>query len=159
MSLPRISFKALGVVTTALATFSAIPVAQAQSPLAGGAPNGTGLAPSVRVSSPIGTYNLQNSSVPPLPHPEAIFDDPWGWNTWLRQHGVAILLDTTNEFAGAITSRPKVWACVREAAMPDSTASKTTSTGKSSPVSVASRPMLLLSVVTASLPAACSVTI
>lgn len=107
MSLPRISPKALGVVTAALATLAAMPSAQAQSPLAGGAPNGTGLAPSVRVSSPIGTVNFQNSSVPPLPHPEAIFDDPWGWNTWLRQHGVAILLDTTNEFAGAITSPTK----------------------------------------------------
>ncbi|QHI96313.1 carbohydrate porin [Aristophania vespae] len=49
----------------------------------------------------------KGSSVPALPRPEALLPDPFGWNTYLRDHGIAILLDNTNEFANAITSPTK----------------------------------------------------
>ncbi|WP_246495585.1 carbohydrate porin [Ameyamaea chiangmaiensis] len=62
----------------------------------------TSLNPSVRVNTPLNTKAFGESSVPPLPHPEAVWEDPFGWNTWLRDRGVAFLLDNRNEFAGIV---------------------------------------------------------
>ncbi|WP_215745290.1 MULTISPECIES: carbohydrate porin [Gluconobacter] len=63
--------------------------------------------PSERVNTPLNQVYFGHEWVPPLPHPEAILVDPFGWNTWLRDRGVAIMMDTTNEFSGAITSPTK----------------------------------------------------
>ncbi|GBQ14037.1 carbohydrate porin [Swaminathania salitolerans] len=43
-----------------------------------------------------------DTTVAPLPRPEAIFTDPHGVNSWLRERGIAFLLDNTNEMAGMI---------------------------------------------------------
>ncbi|GBQ86045.1 carbohydrate-selective porin B [Gluconacetobacter johannae DSM 13595] len=67
-----------------------------------GAAAQTSLNPSVRVATPLNQINFGSTSVPPLPQPEALWPDPFGWNTWLRDRGVAFLLDNTNEFAGNI---------------------------------------------------------
>ncbi|WP_241663679.1 carbohydrate porin [Oecophyllibacter saccharovorans] len=64
-----------------------------------------GMALSQRVNLPLDQQNLI-SGAPPLPNPEAIFPN-MHWNKWLRDRGVAIMLDNTNEFAGAITSPRK----------------------------------------------------
>ncbi|GBR42523.1 carbohydrate-selective porin B [Neoasaia chiangmaiensis NBRC 101099] len=97
----------LGAILTALTTIAVSSYASAQTATAGGAPNSTGLAPSVRVATPLGQTSFAQSSVPPLPHPEALWPDPFGWNTWLRSHGIAILLDNVDEFSGALTSPTK----------------------------------------------------
>ncbi|MBB2190413.1 carbohydrate porin [Gluconacetobacter azotocaptans] len=62
----------------------------------------TSLNPSIRVGTPLNQINFGETSVPPLPQPEALWPDPFGMNTWLRDRGVAFLLDNTNEFAGNI---------------------------------------------------------
>ncbi|NVN12242.1 carbohydrate porin [Nguyenibacter vanlangensis] len=73
--------------------------------VASGAVAQTSLNPSIRVATPLNqTPFAPGSSVPPLPQPEALWPDPFGWNTWLRDRGVAILLDNTNEFTGNIGS-------------------------------------------------------
>lgn len=45
---------------------------------------------------------VAKTSVPQLPQPEAILVDPGGVNTWLRERGIAILLDNTNEMSGML---------------------------------------------------------
>jgi len=79
-------------------------VGVALSAFAGGVQAQTSLNPSVRVSTPLNAVNFGQSSVPPLPRPEAILQDPFGWNTWLRDRGVAFLLDNTNEFSANVGS-------------------------------------------------------
>jgi len=63
--------------------------------------NSTG--PSQRVNAQLGQASSSTDIVPPLPHPEAILPDPFGWNTWLRNRGIAIMLDNTDEFGGVVT--------------------------------------------------------
>ena len=58
---------------------------------------GLGLQPSQSLATP------QPSSEPPLPAPEALLADPFGLKKYLASHGVALLLDTTNELSGTIT--------------------------------------------------------
>ncbi|WP_099285703.1 carbohydrate porin [Gluconobacter kondonii] len=60
--------------------------------------------PSERVDTPLNQIYFGNEWVPPLPQPEALLTNPFGWNTWLRDRGIALTMDTTNEFSGAITS-------------------------------------------------------
>jgi porin len=61
----------------------------------------TSLNPSARVSTPLGVALPGNiTAVPPLPQPEALLPDPFGAGTYLRNHGIALLLDNTNEFSG-----------------------------------------------------------
>ena len=55
----------------------------------------TSLGPSQAVSNPNG--------VPPLPVPPALLPNIFGLGTTLRDHGVAVLLDNTNEFTGIIS--------------------------------------------------------
>ena len=57
--------------------------------------SGQGLSSSEQVANP--------STVPPLPQPEALFPTMFGAQPWLRDHGIAILLDTIEEFSGNIT--------------------------------------------------------
>ena len=57
--------------------------------------SGQGLSSSQQVAHP--------SAVPPLPQPEALFPTIFGAQPWLRDHGIAILLDTIGELAGNIT--------------------------------------------------------
>ncbi|QDH17085.1 carbohydrate porin [Swingsia samuiensis] len=59
--------------------------------------------PAVRVDTPLGEVNFHKEQTPPLPQPEALLTDPFGWKSWLRHRGIAVLMDTTNEFTGAIT--------------------------------------------------------
>ncbi|MBE7210808.1 MAG: carbohydrate porin [Gluconacetobacter diazotrophicus] len=62
----------------------------------------TSLNPSQRVSTPLNQGQFAGkSSVPSLPQPEALFPSIFGAGTWLRDHGIAVLLDNTNEFSGA----------------------------------------------------------
>lgn len=68
----------------------------------------TGMDTIERVTLPLNNIAFdKDSSVPALPRPEAIFPDPFGWNSYLRDHGIAIMLDNTNEYASAITSPTK----------------------------------------------------
>ncbi len=57
--------------------------------------SGQGLSASQQVAHP--------SSEPPLPQPEALFPTIFGAGSWLRDHGIAVLLDTTNEFFGTVS--------------------------------------------------------
>ena len=66
----------------------------------------TSLAPSTRVATPLGQLNGA-SSVPALPQPEALFPDLFGLGPTLRDHGIAVLLDNTNEFDGVISGPQK----------------------------------------------------
>ncbi|WP_249109668.1 carbohydrate porin [Parasaccharibacter sp. TMW 2.1891] len=59
-----------------------------------------------RVNIPLHEGDPTNNDGPPLPRPEALFQK-MRWNEWLRDRGVVVLLDNTNEFAGAITSPRK----------------------------------------------------
>ena len=59
-----------------------------------------------RVNIPLHEGDPLNNDGPPLPRPEAILQK-MHWNEWLRERGVAIMLDNTNEFSGAITSPTK----------------------------------------------------
>ncbi|MXV44364.1 carbohydrate porin [Saccharibacter sp. 17.LH.SD] len=59
-----------------------------------------------RVDIPFNSKAASSDDGPPLPHPESLLPD-MRWNTWLRQRGVAIMLDTTNEFSGAITKQTR----------------------------------------------------
>lgn len=68
--------------------------------------NGVSIGPSTRVSTPLpppGTPINTLSSAPPLPAPEALVPDMFGAGPYLRDHGIAILLDDTNEFSGIIS--------------------------------------------------------
>ncbi|WP_228391744.1 carbohydrate porin [Gluconobacter aidae] len=60
--------------------------------------------PSERVNTPLNQVYFGKEWVPPLPKPEALLTNPFGWNTWLRDRGIALTMDTTNEFSGALTS-------------------------------------------------------
>lgn len=51
----------------------------------------TSLNPSVRVATPLNQVNFGATSVPPLPQPEALWPDPFGWNTWLRDRDSPLL--------------------------------------------------------------------
>ena len=65
----------------------------------------TSLNPSSRVATPLpenGAPINPVSSVPPLPAPEALFPDIFGYGTMLRNHGVAVLLDNVDEFGGIV---------------------------------------------------------
>lgn len=62
-----------------------------------------GSEPTIRVDTPLPEKTVHLSSVPPFSRPEAVFADPGGMTSWLRRHGIAFLLDNTNEFAGAVT--------------------------------------------------------
>ncbi|RUT24129.1 carbohydrate porin, partial [Asaia sp. W19] len=42
-----------------------------------------------------------------MPKPEAIFVNPLGVNAWLRERGIAILLDNTNEMSGMLNAPTK----------------------------------------------------
>ncbi|WP_428374500.1 carbohydrate porin [Lichenicoccus sp.] len=66
----------------------------------------TSLNPSTRVATPLGQLNGA-SSVPALPQPEALFPDLFGLGPTLRDNGIAILLDNTNEFDGIISGPQK----------------------------------------------------
>ena len=59
--------------------------------------------PSVRVNTPLTIMSCDKEQVPPLPKPEALLTNPFGWNKWLRDRGIAIMMDNTNEYTGAIT--------------------------------------------------------
>ncbi|MCQ8240013.1 carbohydrate porin [Rhizosaccharibacter radicis] len=69
--------------------------------LAGQAAAQTSLNPSQRVSTPLGSIPNKITAVPPLPQPEALLPNILGAGPWLRDHGIAVLLDNTNEFSGA----------------------------------------------------------
>ncbi|GBQ67467.1 carbohydrate-selective porin B [Ameyamaea chiangmaiensis NBRC 103196] len=71
------------------------------------APDQTNEYPSERVNTPLGADKFEKEAVPPLPRPEALLPDPYGWNSWLRERGVALLLDNTNEMSGMITAPTK----------------------------------------------------
>jgi len=66
-------------------------------------PDQNSVQASERVDTPLDQIHFDGSTVPPLPHPEALLTDPFGWNTALRRKGIALLMDNTNEFTGAIT--------------------------------------------------------
>ncbi|EHH67871.1 carbohydrate porin [Gluconobacter morbifer] len=66
-------------------------------------PDQNSVLPSERVNTPLNVVQFGQEWVPPLPQPEAILVNPFGWNSWLRDRGVAFTMDTTNEFSGAIT--------------------------------------------------------
>ena len=57
--------------------------------------SGQGLSSSEQLSQP--------SSVPPLPAPESLFPSLFGVRSWLTDHGIAVLVDTTNEFGANVT--------------------------------------------------------
>ncbi len=59
-----------------------------------------------RVNIPLHAGDPESKSGPPLPQAEALLPE-MHWNRWLRDRGVAFMFDTTNEFAGAITSPTK----------------------------------------------------
>ncbi|MCQ8239396.1 carbohydrate porin [Rhizosaccharibacter radicis] len=65
----------------------------------------TSLNPSVRVATPLppaGVPINPVSSVPPLPTPEALFPGIFGVGSYLRDHGIAVLLDNVDEFSGIV---------------------------------------------------------
>lgn len=59
-----------------------------------------------RVETPLGDQDHVTHSGPPLPHPESLLPQ-MKWNHWLRQRGVAFMVDTTNEYSGAVTKPTK----------------------------------------------------
>ncbi|GAN90369.1 porin [Gluconobacter frateurii M-2] len=59
--------------------------------------------PSARVNTPLTILSFDKEQVPPLPKPEALLTNPFGWNKWLRDRGIALMMDNTNEYTGAIT--------------------------------------------------------
>lgn len=60
-----------------------------------------GDAPSLLVATPLPNNAPYTTTVPPFAHPETLLPNPI--TQWLRHNGVNLLLDNTNEFAGAIT--------------------------------------------------------
>ncbi len=68
--------------------------------------SGVSIGPSTRVSTPLppaGVPINTQSSAPPLPSNEALVPDMFGAGPYLRDHGIAILLDDTDEFDGIIS--------------------------------------------------------
>lgn len=63
--------------------------------------SGVSTAPSAKLS----TAPSPEYGAPALPKPEALFPDLFGLGATLRNHGVAVLLDNTNEFDGAVSGR------------------------------------------------------
>ena len=61
--------------------------------------SGQGLQSSEQVATPTPVP----SSEPPLPAPEALFSDIGGLKKYLSDHGVAVLIDATDEFSGNIS--------------------------------------------------------
>lgn len=82
--------------------FFSIPLAQAQV-----LDEIIGNEPLLRVDTPLPAHGGYTTSVPPFDRPEALFPHGFGMTDWLRQRGIAFLLDNTNEFAGAITPPTK----------------------------------------------------
>ncbi|MXV44914.1 carbohydrate porin [Saccharibacter sp. 17.LH.SD] len=66
-----------------------------------------GNEPYERVDTPLPLHDTFVTSVPPFARPEALFPHGFGMTDWLRDRGIALLLDNTNEFAGAITKPTK----------------------------------------------------
>lgn len=59
-----------------------------------------------RVNTPL-TKALEDYDKPIVPkfsNPESMIGDAWGVDPWLRDHGIGVILDTINEYAGGITS-------------------------------------------------------
>jgi len=67
----------------------------------------TSLEPSARVSTPLGADMFNGDAVPALPAPDALAPNMFGIGKTLRDRGIAILLDNTNEFSGAISGAHK----------------------------------------------------
>ncbi len=68
--------------------------------------SGVSIGPSQRVATPLppaGVPINTQSSAPPLPSNEALVPDMFGVGPYLRDHGIAILLDDTDEFDGIIS--------------------------------------------------------
>ncbi|AOX18331.1 porin [Kozakia baliensis] len=65
--------------------------------------NDIGSEPNMRVDTPLPAKPSNKTTVPPFARPEAVFSDPMGLTNWLRARGIALLIDNTNEFAGAVT--------------------------------------------------------
>lgn len=66
-----------------------------------------GNEPSKRVDTPLPEHDGYTTSVPPFSRPEAVFPHGFGMTDWLRKRGIAMLVDNTNEFAGAVTPPTK----------------------------------------------------
>ncbi|GBQ08313.1 carbohydrate porin [Saccharibacter floricola] len=62
-----------------------------------------GNEPYERVDTPLPLHDGFTTAVPPFARPEALFPHGFGMTDWLRDRGIAFLLDNMNEFAGAIT--------------------------------------------------------
>ncbi|GBR10782.1 carbohydrate-selective porin B [Acetobacter oeni LMG 21952] len=60
-----------------------------------------GSAPSQLVATPLPPNATTQTSVPAFSHPEVVIKNPL--SAWLRARGINLLIDNTNEFAGAIT--------------------------------------------------------
>lgn len=82
---------ALGLMTAA--SFVSVPA------LAQTLNSGQGASSSVQVATPAPYV----SSEPPLPKPEALFPGMFGARDFLNDHGIQVLLDDVDEFAGNIT--------------------------------------------------------
>lgn len=103
------AFKARSGATTALMTegiTTAVTPNLGYEPVQLGIFDENGMANQQRVNIPLSAQDLVGGA-PALPRPEAIFPDPFGWNTWLRDRGIAIMLDNTDEYSGAITPPTK----------------------------------------------------
>ncbi|MCG4273159.1 carbohydrate porin [Acetobacter senegalensis] len=58
---------------------------------------------SLRVAKPLPAKPLSGPVVPPFEKPPAFVPDFFGVRSWLRTHGIALLMSNTNEFTGAVT--------------------------------------------------------
>jgi len=67
---------------------------------------------------PLPVHPSHHYLVPSFARPEAVLPDPFGMTSWLRQRGIALTLDNTNEFSGAITppTRGKAFVNYRQGA-------------------------------------------
>jgi len=65
---------------------------------------------------PLPAHPSHYYQVPSFARPEAVLPDPFGMTSWLRQRGIALVLDSTNEFAGAITPPTKGFVNYRQGA-------------------------------------------
>ncbi|BAT18866.1 carbohydrate porin [Asaia bogorensis] len=94
--------------TTAIASAQTGPAVAANSvpaPAGLGAVN-AGQQPSALTQTSLSELH-KDTTVAPLPKPEAIFVNPLGINAWLRERGIAILLDNTNEMSGMLNAPTK----------------------------------------------------
>lgn len=72
--------------------------------------------PSYQVSDPFENRAKEALSVSRFAKPEALFGRHSRVSIWLRRHGIGLLVDSTNEFAGAVTSPTKGLASLRQGA-------------------------------------------